>query len=213
MADIFDTAYAEEADIEISDNRITKGDDINLTAKDPSMHNFVVGIGWDLNAFDTDTLDLDVSCFLLNKDGKTVKDEDFIFYNNMEARDGAVVHNGDNRTGAGDGDDESISIDLNLVPYEITKIMFVLSIYRGEEKEQGMGNLRNSYIRLINGANSQEILRYELTEDVQNRGETGMLVASINREGPKWHFEAVGEFVQGGLAKIATEYDIIVHTG
>lgn len=213
MVDIFDPAYGEEVDLELDDNRVVKGDDINLTAKDPTMTNLVIGIGWDLNAFDTDTLDLDVSCFLLNKDGKTIIDEDFIFYNNMEARDGAIVHNGDNRTGAGDGDDESISVDLNAVPYEITKIMFVLSIYRGEEKEQTMSSLRNSYIRLINSSNGQEILRYELTEDVQGSEETGMLVASINREGPKWHFEAVGECIKGGLSQIATDYDIIVQMG
>ncbi len=213
MADIFDSSFDSDLEIDISDNIIVKGDEVNLAEKDPAMSKILVGIGWDLNAFDVDTLDLDVSCFLLNKDEKTRGDNDFVFYNNMEASDGAVVHNGDSRTGAGEGDDETISIDLNGVPFEVTKIVFVLSIYKGEEKEQTMASLRNSYIRVVNPSNGLEVLRYELKEDVKGSEETGMLVASVNREGPKWHFYATGDCVKGGLAKIATDYDIIVHVG
>ncbi len=212
MVDIFDTSY-EDTEIEISDNRIHKGDDVNLTAKDPTMTNITVGVGWDLNAFDTDTLDLDVSCFLLNKDGKTRFDEDFVFYNNMSDRDESVVHNGDNRTGAGDSDDETISIDLNKIPFDVVKVMFVLSIYKGEEKEQSISSLRNAYIRVLNSSNSHELLRYEIKEDAKDIHDTAMFVASLNREGPKWHFEAIGKEGKGGLAQIATDYDIIVHKG
>lgn len=213
MVDIFDSTL-DEVEVEVSDNRLKKGEDINLREKDPTLTNVLIGVGWQLNAFDTDTLDLDVSCFLLNRDMKTRVDEDFVFYNNLEASDGALVHNGDNLTGAGDGDDESISIDLNGIPFEVTKIMFVLSIYKGEEKDQQMSSVKKPYIRVVNTANSQEIIRYDVEEDVRNSdGETAMLVASLNREGPKWHFEAVGELVPGGLAKIATDYDIIVHVG
>lgn len=211
--DIFDDSL-DDVKVEVSDNKIEKGQDVNLMEKDPTMSSVLIGVGWVLNAFDADTLDLDASCFLLNNEGKTVKDEDFIFYNNLEARDGAVVHNGDNLTGAGDGDDESISIDLNEIPFEITKIMFVMSIYKGEEKDQQMSSIRNPYIRLVNASNSNEIVRYNVAPDMSaSDGETAMLVASLNREGPKWHFEAVGQLVEGGLAKIATDYDIIVHTG
>lgn len=211
--DIFDDSL-DDVKVEVSDNKIEKGDDVNLMEKDPTMSHVLIGVGWVLNAFDADTLDLDASCFLLNNQGKTVKDEDFIFYNNLEARDGAIVHNGDNLTGAGDGDDESISIDLNGIPFEITKIMFVMSIYKGEEKDQQMSSIRNPYIRLVNASNSNEIVRYNVAPDMSvSQGETAMLVASLNREGPKWHFEAVGQLVEGGLAKIATDYDIIVHTG
>ncbi len=212
MVDIFDQTV-EEVEIEVSDNKISKGEEVNLRQLDPTMTKIIIGLGWKLNAFDTDSLDLDVSCFLLNTDGKTRIDNDFVFYNNLEACDGAVVHNGDNLTGAGDGDDETISIDLNGVPFDIQKIMFVLSIYKGEEKDQSMSKVRNGYIRLINADNGDQMVRYELNEEVEGRGETGMLVASLNREGPKWHFHATGEFVQGGLADIATGYDIIVHTG
>ena len=212
-SDIFDPEL-DDIDVEISDNRIKKGEEANLMEKDPSMTNVLVGVGWVLNSFDADSMDLDVSCFLLNNEGKTVVDEDFVFYNNLEARDGSVVHNGDNLTGAGDGDDESISIDLNGVPFEVTKIVFVMSIYKGEEKEQQMSSVRSPYIRVVNASNSLEILRYDVSEDMQeSKGETAMLVASLNREGPKWHFEAIGELIEGGLAKIATDYDIIVHVG
>lgn len=212
MADIFDPAI-QKVEIKISDNKVAKGDDINITAKDQTMKKIHIGIGWDLNAFDTDALDLDVSCFLLDKNSKTRKDSDFIFYNNMTGCEGAVVHNGDSRTGAGDGDDESIHISLNDIPYDIFSIMFVFSIYKGEERDQNLSKLRNSYLRLVNAENSQELLRFDLNDYVTEMMETGMLVASINREGPKWHFKALAEPVAGGLAKIATDYDIIVQGG
>src|SRR5690242_8225841 len=133
MADIFDTRY-EGKEVELSDGRVNVGDDVNLTAKDPTMHKLLVGAGWDLNAFNADALDLDISMFMIGKDDKTRVDEDFVFYNQIEAFDGGVRHGGDSRTGAGDGDDETISIDLHAVPFDILKIVFVLSIYKGEEK-------------------------------------------------------------------------------
>ncbi len=213
MADIFDSNL-DNVEIEVSDNKIVKGDDINLTAKDPTLNNIMVGIGWQLNAFDAETLDLDVSCFLLNKDGQTRIDEDFIFYNNMDACDGAIIHNGDNRTGAGDGDDETITMDLNGIPFDVVEVMFVISVYRGAEKDQSMAGVRNGYIRVLNASNGQEMLRYVLDEDAQDaNNETAMLVASLVREGPKWHFKALGQPAEGGLAQVATDYGIIVHTG
>lgn len=213
MTDIFDRSL-DDIKVEISDNKIEKGEEVNLTSKDPTMKNVIIAVGWQLNSFDADALDIDVSCFLLNNDGKTRMDEDFVFYNNLQDIDEAVVHNGDNITGAGDGDDETISIDLNKIPYEIIKVMFVLSIYRGEEKGQEMSSIRNGYIRLINVSNGQEMLRYEISPDVEiSEGETAMRVASLNREGPKWHFETIGELVKSGLEEVATEYDIIVHAG
>ncbi|MBI1300712.1 MAG: chemical-damaging agent resistance protein C [Alphaproteobacteria bacterium] len=213
MVDIFDPSYDAKPDIKLSDNRVSKGDDINLAKKDPTLTKLSVGVGWDLNVFDTEAIDLDVSCFMLDKHDMTVRDEDFIFYNNMASLDESIVHNGDNRTGAGEGDDETISIDLNGIHYNVQKIVFTLSIYRGSEKDQSLGKIRNSYIRLVNASNSQEVLRYDLSEDMAKRPETGMLVASLNREGPKWHFVAIGECVDGGLAKIASNYGMTVHGG
>src|SRR5690349_11201078 len=104
MVDILDTRF-EGKEIELSDGRVSLGDDINLTAKDPSLNKLVIGVGWDLNAFNADALDLDFSLFMLNKDGVTRADEDFVFYNQPVCLDGGIKHGGDSRTGAGDGDD------------------------------------------------------------------------------------------------------------
>lgn len=213
MTDIFDPLL-DNLNVNVSDNRIEKGTDINLTTKDPTISKVLIALGWQLNSFGGETLDLDVSCFLLNKKDKTRIDEDFVFYNNLRAYDDAIVHNGDNLIGAGEGDDETISIDLHAIPFDIIKIIFVISIYRGDEKDQQMSSVRNGYIRLTNVSNGLEMLRYDITSDAQeSNGHTAMRVASLNREGPKWHFQALGELVEGGLATIATEYDIIVHTG
>ncbi|MFP4098658.1 MAG: TerD family protein [Alphaproteobacteria bacterium] len=213
MTDIFDRSL-DDVNVEISDNKVEKGADVNITAKDPTMSSVVIAAGWKASSFHSSDLDIDVSCFLLDKNDKTRVNEDFIFYNNEMDIDESVVHNGDNLTGAGEGDDETISIDLKKIPYDIFKVMFVLSIYRGEEKDQQMSNVRNGYVRLINASNGQELLRYDISPEVaDSQGETAMRVVSLNREGPKWHFYALGELVKGGLAQVATDYDIIVHKG
>ena len=101
MSDIFDTRF-EGKEVQIDDNKVVIGDDMNLMAKDPSLHNIIIGAGWDVNAFDADVLDLDLSLFFVDKHGQTQADEDFVFYNNPVILDGAVKHHGDSRTGAGD---------------------------------------------------------------------------------------------------------------
>jgi tellurium resistance protein TerD len=212
MADIFDPSL-DNVEVEVPHNRIKRNEEVNLTAWDPSMKNLLIGVGWELLAFDGNPIDLDVSCFLLNKNEKTRVDSDFVFYNNTEGCNRAVIHNGDNRTGAGDGDDETMFIKLNDIPFEVLRLVFVLSIYRGDEKESYLSKLRNCYIRVVNQDNNQEVCRYEIDEDVVGKKETAMLAASLNREGPKWHFMALGQFVPGGLPKVAKSYDIIVQGG
>lgn len=209
MSDFFSTETSSK-DIKLSDNRVRKGDDINLTAKDPALRRIVVGMGWSLNAFNVDALDIDASCFLLDKNGQTREDTDFVFYNNAQACNKAVLHNGDSRSGAGEGDDESILLDLQGIPFDIVRILFVISIYHAHEKEQNMGMVRNAYVRVVNATNMHEMLRYDLDEELQDRTETAMVVAALDREGPKWHMRPMGEFVPGGLAEVATRYGIIV---
>ncbi len=209
MVDIFDTKF-EAAKVEVFDNRVKKGEDVNVSAKDPTLKRLHVGCGWDLNTFDTDSLDLDMSCFLLDKTGKTRMDEDFVFYNNMQALGGAVRHSGDSRTGAGDGDDEFILLDLAGIPFDIIRVLFVLTIYQANYKEQNIGMIRNSYLRLVNADTMNEIMRYELRDELRDRKEGGIVIAALDREGPKWHFRTIGEGVPGGLAEVADMHGIIV---
>ncbi|MCE7887523.1 MAG: TerD family protein [Alphaproteobacteria bacterium PRO2] len=209
MADILDTEY-EGKEIELTDGKARVGDDINLTVKDPTLHKLLVGVGWDLNVFNADALDLDVSLFMLDKTGKTRVDEDFVFYNQPVTLEGGVRHGGDSRTGAGDGDDEVLLIDLHSVPFDIMKIVFTLTIYRGREKQQNMGMVRNAYIRIANEKSNVELVRYEFSEDLEDKMETGMIVATLNREGPKWHFTPVAEFVAEGLKDLGPRYGLTI---
>ncbi len=210
MADILDTSF-EGKQVKLTDNKVRVGDEVNITAKDPTLKKILVGCGWDLVSFNTDAVDLDVSMFMIDRKGLTRVDEDFVFYNNREVFEGGVKHNGDSRTGAGDGDDESIYIDLHKVPFDVMKIVFALSIYKGEEKSQSLSMVRNTYLRLVNFDTAHELLRYDLSPDIENRPETTMVVASLNREGPKWHFTPIGEFIEsGGLATLAKRYGLII---
>lgn len=209
MPDILDTAY-EGKEVELTDGKARVGDDVNLTVKDPTLHKMLVGVGWDLNVFNAEALDLDVSLFMLDKHGKTRVDEDFVFYNQPVTLEGGVRHGGDSRTGAGDGDDEVMLIDLHSVPFDIMKIVFVLTIYRGREKQQNMGMVRNAYLRIANEKSNVELVRYEFSQDLEDKMETGMIVATLNREGPKWHFTPVAEFVSEGLKDLAPRFGLTI---
>ncbi len=209
MVDIFDTQF-EGQDIEMSDNLVSVGEEININAKDPTLKRILIGCGWDVNTFNSDVADFDVSLFLLDKNGMTRMDEDFIFYNQKDACDGGIRHHGDSRTGAGEGDDETISVFLDSIHFDIMQIMITLTVYKGYEKEQNISMARNAYIRIMNEDNNFEIVRYKMDTDIKDRTETGMLAAVINREGPKWHFKPLAEFYPDGLPEIATKYGIIV---
>ena len=209
MGDILDTRF-EGKEIDIEDNIVTIGDDINIMQKDPLIKNLMIGAGWDVNAFESDVLDLDLSAFFLNFNGVTRMDSDFLYFNNRDIMDGQVKHNGDSRTGAGDGDDESISINLQGVPFDILRIVFVITIYKGDEKAQSLNMVRNAYIRVLNMDTTQEILRYNLKDVLEEKNGTTLIVGSLNREGPKWHFTPLGEFSEGGLKAICEKYGLIV---
>lgn len=209
MVDIFDTTF-EDKDVEI-DNFAELGDDINIIEKDPTLRKIKIGSGWDVKAFNADTLDMDISLFLLDKDGKTRVDEDFVFYNQPEAFEGAVKHHGDSRTGAGDGDDECISVDLQALPFDIMQIMIVLSVYKGYETEQDVSMVRNAYVRIVNEESGYEVVRFLLDDHLKDRTEIGVIAAAVNREGPKWHFKPLMEFVPDGLSDIATRYGCVIN--
>lgn len=209
MSDIFDTRY-EGKKVQIDDGLVRLGDDINLLGKDLTLRKIVIGAGWDLNAFGTDSLDIDLSVFLLDKNGQTRVDEDFVFYNQKETLGGGVKHGGDSRTGAGDGDDESIAIDLQSLPFDIMKVQIVISIYKGYEKEQHLSQVRNAYLRIVNADTKHEVCRYLLDEVLADHEETAVLIGALNREGPKWHFKPEADFVEGGLGATARRYGLLI---
>lgn len=209
MVDIFDTQF-ENKNVNLDGGFVSLGEDMNLNEKDQTLRKIVIGAGWDSFSFNSNDLDLDLSLFLLNKDGMTRVDEDFIFYNQPEAINGGIRHRGDNRTGAGDGDDETIAVFLEAIPFDILHAYIVLTIYHGYEKEQHMGMARNAYVRLVNEETGDEIVRYKMDVDLKDRLETGVVVAGLNREGPKWHFKPLMEFHQGGLTEISQKYGMVV---
>ena len=186
---------------------LTKGQRISL---DKSMTHALVGLGWDTNHYDGGyDFYLDASAFLLGADGKLIKDEDFVFYNNRNGRDGAVVHTGDNLTGEGEGDDETILIDFTKMPPEIKKISIVVTIHDAEARRQNFGQVSNAYIRIakLSGPNDtvgEEVLRFDLEEEFSI--ETALVVAEIYNKDGDWKFNAVASGYQGGLAAICRSF-------
>ncbi len=186
---------------------LSKGQKVSL---DSGIKFAKAGLGWDVNGFDNgQDFDLDASVFMLGSGDKLQKDEDFIFYNNQKHASGAVIHSGDNRTGAGEGDDESIYIDFTKVPANIEKLAFVVTIHDAETRHQNFGMVNNAFIRLLSlekaGAESgKEELRFDLSEDYST--ETAILVAEIYRHNGEWKFAAKGDGFAGGLEAFVRKY-------
>ena len=188
---------------------LQKGQKVSLTKGNPGLKNVVVGIGWDVNAFDTGgDFDLDAAAFCLTETGKVSGSNDFVFYGNLTHPSGAVQHLGDNLTGAGDGDDEQIKIDLSMVPANITRIAFTVTIYEAEARRQNFGQVSNAFVRIYNEANGEELIRYDLGEDFSI--ETAVVVGELYRHNGEWKFNAIGSGFQGGLAALCGHYGIEV---
>lgn len=166
---------------------------------------FTVGLGWDTNNTSTGgAFDLDASLFLLGENKKLVSDNHFIFYNNLESPDKAVIHTGDNLTGDGDGDDEQIKIDLTKIDPAVKEITVVVTIHEAESRKQNFGQVRNSFIRIFNTDTNEEILKYELDEDFSI--ETAVEFGRIYNRNGEWKFEAVGSGQREGLEKFVSIY-------
>ena len=189
---------------------IQQDEELDITAMDPTLRRVVVALGWDVIGYEAPEPDLDASVFLLNKDDQTREDSDFVFYNNMSGCDGAVEHQGDSRTGAGDGDDETVIIDLNGIPFDIGKVEFVVSIYDAHDRAHSFDNVRNVFLRLINKDTDQELVLYNLDDNIAGEEAEALKVGHLQREGPNWLFIAKSEGVKGGLAKVASDYGIRV---
>ena len=188
---------------------LSKGQKVSLTKGNPGLKHLVVGLGWDTNKYDGGfDFDLDSAAFLLGENGKVNNDADFIFYNNLKHSSGAVEHLGDNLTGAGDGDDEQIKVDLSLVPANVSKIAFTVTIHEALERRQNFGQVSNSFVRVVNEDTKEELLNYELGEDFSI--ETAIVVCEIYRHNGEWKFNALGSGFEGGLEALCKNFGINV---
>lgn len=185
---------------------LSKGGNVSLSKTAPNMKNVLVALGWDVRATDGQDYDLDASVFLLTETGKVRNDLDFIFYNNLKSVDGSIEHTGDNRTGEGEGDDETIKIQLDKIPAEIAKLVFVVTIHDAIVHKQSFGQVEGAYIRLVNDDTQVEVARYDLTEDAST--ETAMLFGELYRHNNEWKFRAVGQGYAEGLSSVCKQYGI-----
>lgn len=185
---------------------LQKGGNVNLSKTAPNMQNMLIGLGWSARSTDGADFDLDASAFLLTESGKVRSEADFIFYNQMQSTDGSVKHSGDNRTGEGDGDDESILIDLSKVPLDIAKVAICVTIHEGETRRQNFGQVNNAYVRCVDERQNTEVVRFDLSEDYSV--ETAMIFGELYRHSGEWKFKAIGQGYAGGLGALAKNFGI-----
>ena len=182
---------------------LSKGARIDLTKEEPSLIKVGIGLGWDTNETDSGVdFDLDVSVFMLNSNKKLPANEYFVFYNNLKSPDNAVEHTGDNLDGGGDGDDETVFVELPKVSQDAEELLFVVTIHEAKERSQNFGQVRNSYIRLFD--ENREIARYELEEDYST--ETALEFGRLYKKNGAWRFQAVGTGYNSGLQSFVDKY-------
>ena len=180
--------------------RAKKGQRVELTKDNPQLTHVIAGLGWDINQSCYPGFDLDISVFLLGKDGKCASFKDFIFYNNLQHYSGSVEHLGDNLTGEGDGDDEQIRIDLNKIPFYVRKIVFGATIHRGKYQDQHFGLVSNAFVRVFNECTGEELVRYDLSKNYQHQ--TALVLAELYKHGVHWKFAAIGQSSKNGLSDL-----------
>ncbi len=188
---------------------LTKGQKVDLTKGNPGLEKVIIGLGWDTNKYDGGAdFDLDAAAFLLGANGKVQSDEDFVFYGNLKHKSGSVEHTGDNLTGAGDGDDEVIKVDLSKVPQNVDKIDFTVTIYDADVRRQNFGQVSNAYIHILDAATGNEVLRFDLGEEFSI--ETAVVVGELYRYNGEWKFNAIGSGFSGGLRALCLNYGVNV---
>lgn len=185
---------------------LSKGQNISLSKSAPGLKKALVGLGWDERQTDGQDFDLDASVFMLGDNGKALTDNHFVFYNNMISPCRSVEHTGDNRTGEGEGDDESLLINLDRVPADVKTIAVVVTIHDYHARRQSFGQVDNAFIRIVNNETDKEVVRYDLTEDYST--ETAMVFGELYRHDGDWKFRAVGQGYGGGLAAMAAQYGL-----
>lgn len=188
---------------------LVKGQKVELTKGNPGLKNLVVGLGWDVNKYSGGSaFDLDTEAFLVGANGKVTSDADFVFYGNLKHPSGSVEHLGDNLTGEGDGDDEQIKVDLSKVPANIEKVVFSVTIYDAAARSQNFGQVENAFIRIVDEANNNELVRFDLCEDFSI--ETAIVFAELYRHNGEWKFNAIGSGFGGGLEELCRNFGVNV---
>lgn len=185
---------------------LSKGSNVSLSKEAPGLSAIDVGLGWDVNTFSGGEYDLDASLVMLGDNGRVLSDQHFIFYGNKTSPDGSVVHQGDNLTGEGEGDDEVVKVNLAAVPAEVSRLAFIVSIHEADQRGQNFGSVRNAFIRIVNQAGGAEIARYDLTEDAA--GKTAMVFGEVYRNGADWKFKAIGDGYASGLGGVAQDFGV-----
>ena len=188
---------------------LQKGQKVDLTKGNPSLKKIMVGLGWDVNIYDSGAdFDLDAAAFMVGENGKCPTEKEFVFYGNLTHASESVKHMGDNLTGEGEGDDKQIEVDLTKVPANVSKIVFTVTIYDADVRRQNFGQVSNAFIRIVDESTDQELIRYDLGEDFSI--ETAVVVGELYRHGGGWKFNAIGSGFQGGLAALCGHYGIEV---
>ena len=185
---------------------LSKGGNVSLSKEAPGLKAVIVGLGWDARSTDGQAFDLDASAFVLGSNDKVRSDSDFVFYNNANGANGAVQHQGDNKTGEGDGDDEKILMNLSGMPADVTKISVAVTIHEADTRRQNFGQVKNAYMRVCNAEGNAEIARFDLSEDAST--ETAMIFGEIYRHGNEWKFKAIGQGFAGGLGPMAKNFGV-----
>ena len=188
---------------------LQKGGNVSLSKVAPALKKILVGLGWDARSSDGADFDLDASVFLVGDNGKVRSDKDFIYYNQLMSVEGSVEHTGDNRTGDGEGDDESIKVDLDKIPSTVQRLVIAVTIHDAETKRQNFGMVRGAFVRLVNQDDDVEVTRFDLSEDYSV--ETAMIFGEIYRYNGEWKFKAVGQGYSGGLYALCIQHGVNVN--
>lgn len=187
---------------------LQKGGNVSLSKEAPGLTEVIVGLGWDARKTDGTEFDLDASVFVTGENDKVLNDTSFIFYNNKLSADGSIEHLGDNRSGAGDGDDEQVNVKLTALATDVKKLVFAVTIHDAEARKQSFGQVNNAYIRVVNKADGKELARFDLSEDASV--ETAMIFGELYRNGTEFKFKAIGQGFAGGLKPLAEAHGVSI---
>lgn len=191
---------------------LQKGQKVSLSKENAGLSTVLIGLGWDeakrprggFFAPKPQPIDCDASALLL-RNGRLVEQADIVYFGNLQHRTGTVRHLGDNLTGAGEGDDEQIIVELDKIPAEYDRIVIVVNIYEATQRNQHFGMIENAFIRLVDGKTNKEMCKYNLSENYS--GMTAMIFGEVYRHNGEWKFNAIGQATNDpGLSTLVNRY-------